>query len=541
MKKDVIYIDIEDDITAVIEKVKAAGEKIVALVPPKGNAVLQSVVNLKLLKRAAGQSGKQPVIVTNNQALTALAGGLGLYVAKNLQSKPQVPGATEAAPQEETVEVSDQSEALTEAGTSVPLSRDASDEVELSSEELAGLEAADQASESAATPKKKPKKAKKIPNFNSFRKKLLIGGLIALLLVVALLAVFGRAKANIVVRAETTPVDVAFDAQLNANSSASDPENYNLKASSQEKKQTLSESFTPTGQKDIGEKATGTVRFVSDSFSALSRGITIPAGTSLRSNGGKSFLTNETVRLSLAGNEATTGVTAAESGPSFNGASGSLSGAPNSVSANLRGSTSGGSTQVVKVVSQEDVNKARATLEQQDTNAVKDELRKAFGDGVTVLEDSFVANLGNIRSEPAVGEQTNEAKLTAEATYTMLGIPDEDLGAALDAYITSEMPNEDQQRVYENGLKSVKFEKLSQEDRVATYKITALGHYGPQFDTEKLKEDSAGKKFGEVRAYLQDLPGVKGVDINLSPFWARKLPNPNRIDIKLDVDSTSGQ
>jgi hypothetical protein len=49
MKKDTIYIDIEDDITAVIERVKGSPEKLIALVPPKG-AALQSVVNLKLLK-----------------------------------------------------------------------------------------------------------------------------------------------------------------------------------------------------------------------------------------------------------------------------------------------------------------------------------------------------------------------------------------------------------------------------------------------------------------------------------------------------------
>ena len=68
MKKDVIYIDIEDDITMIIDKLKNSAEKIVALVPPKGNAVLQSVVNLKLLKRAASSVNKQPVIVTSNHA-----------------------------------------------------------------------------------------------------------------------------------------------------------------------------------------------------------------------------------------------------------------------------------------------------------------------------------------------------------------------------------------------------------------------------------------------------------------------------------------
>ena len=35
MNKDVIYIDVDDDVTAIIGKIKKAKEKIVALVPPK--------------------------------------------------------------------------------------------------------------------------------------------------------------------------------------------------------------------------------------------------------------------------------------------------------------------------------------------------------------------------------------------------------------------------------------------------------------------------------------------------------------------------
>lgn len=544
MNKDVIYIDIEDDITAVIDKVKNSSQKIVALVPPKGNAVLQSVVNLKLLKRAANSASKQPVIVTSNAALTALAGGLELYVAKNLQSKPAIPN-TESVPADADEEVNVDDEVTVDAGATAALSStdDESDEVELSSDELAALDAENQSEQpvkkSKDTGKKKP--SKKIPNFDSFRKKLLIGGGIALLLLIIAVAVFGRAKSSIVIRAETTPVDVAFDMQVNAGASSSDPESFSLKGQLQEKKQTISQSFTPTGQKDIGEKASGKVRFFSNDFMALFAGINIPAGTTVTSSSGKKFTTDETVRLTATsgGNQKNVDVTAAESGPSFNGASGSASGGPSSVSVSFVGSTSGGTSQVVKVVSQDDVNKARTQLDQQDTNAIKEELTKAFGDNVTILDDSFTAVLANVRSEPVVGEQANEARLTADATYSLLAVTNDDLGAAIDSFITSQMTNKDQQRVYENGLDRVRLEKISQDGGVAAYKVTTLAYYGPQFDTEKLKEEVAGKKFGEARAYLQDLPGVKGVDINLSPFWARTLPGAGRIEIKLDVDQAT--
>ena len=72
MNKDVIYIDVDDDVTAIIGKIKMAKEKIVALVPPKRAGALQSAVNLRLLDRMAKTSKKQLVLITNNQALITL-------------------------------------------------------------------------------------------------------------------------------------------------------------------------------------------------------------------------------------------------------------------------------------------------------------------------------------------------------------------------------------------------------------------------------------------------------------------------------------
>ena len=76
MNKDVIYIDVDDDVTAIIGKIKKAKEKIVALVPPKRAGALQSAVNLRLLERMAKTDKKQLVLITNNAALVGLAAKL---------------------------------------------------------------------------------------------------------------------------------------------------------------------------------------------------------------------------------------------------------------------------------------------------------------------------------------------------------------------------------------------------------------------------------------------------------------------------------
>lgn len=539
MKKDVIYIDIEDDITAIIEKLKSSGEKLVALVPPKGNAVLQSVVNLKLLKRAADSVNKQVVVVTNNQALQALSGGLGIYVAKNLQSKPTLPTDEEvdALPDDE-VEVSDSS------GVGNLTDETPADEEDLSEDEIAALEKSDDGTGSvplagAAVAKDKKAKGKdgkkKVPNFNSFRKKLLIGGGIALLFIIFIFMFFLRSRATVTVRAETTPVDVLFDATVDSSLSKTDADTAQIKGVLQEQKKTVTQSFTPTGEKDVGEKATGTVEFSTDSIGALGR--TIPAGTQLKSSSGSVFSTTESVTMTLANsNGADVGIVAAESGTSYNGTKGSVSGAPSNISARIKGQTSGGTTRVVKVVTQSDVDKATEQITQQDTSGIRGDLKKAFDKSVVPIDSSFNVALNNLRSEPGVDQESNEAQITAEAVYTMVGVKESDLGSTMDAYIETQMTNPKQQEVYENGVEDVKFEKKSGEGTSFVYAVSSTAQYGPKFDTTALADDITGKKVGEARSDLESLPGVKSVDINLTPFWSNKLPGVDKIKIKIDVD-----
>ena len=62
-KKDTLYIDVDDEITVIIDKVRSSDGKIVALVLPKRAATLQSVVNLKLLKKTAQSAKKNLVLI----------------------------------------------------------------------------------------------------------------------------------------------------------------------------------------------------------------------------------------------------------------------------------------------------------------------------------------------------------------------------------------------------------------------------------------------------------------------------------------------
>lgn len=83
-QKATVYLEADDEITSIIEKVESAGPKVVALVLPKRMTSLQSVVNMRLLKRNADLANKSVVLITSDSSLLPLAGAAKLHTAKKL-------------------------------------------------------------------------------------------------------------------------------------------------------------------------------------------------------------------------------------------------------------------------------------------------------------------------------------------------------------------------------------------------------------------------------------------------------------------------
>ena len=129
MNKDVVYIEPEDDITDILAKMTKAKAKIVALVPPKKIGALRSVVNIKLIAKTAKQHEKIAVLVTTDPTVRKLAAGVRMPVAKNLQSRPEVPelDADDEQPGAEQVIDEDLSEAAASKPAAATSAKDGKD------------------------------------------------------------------------------------------------------------------------------------------------------------------------------------------------------------------------------------------------------------------------------------------------------------------------------------------------------------------------------------------------------------------------------
>lgn len=541
MQKDIIYIDVEDDITAIIGKVKDAKHKIVAVVPPKHIGVLQSAVNLRLLMRAATQSGKRMVLITNNAALRALAASAAIPVAKTLQSKPEIP---EAKP------VSSDTDDNVIDGAALPVGEHAAS-VDNSARARATKDAAVSsiaAAEAAATKKplnpvaKSIKKRVKVPNFSDFRNRLvIIIAAVVLLLSFLIWAIWFAPTARIIVTARTSNVPITAKVTL-ADDVQTDQSAGTLKSTVKQIKKDISIPFAATGTKDVGDKATGRVSFSTNDADIIdSPAVSVPAGTVLTASNGKTFTTDADVKFSMANRrDNSVSVTAVDRGTSSNGVSGTVTGMRSGISGRFVSATAGGTDKTVPMTTDSDVQSARDKVTSQNSDSdMRRQLTEQFGGDFVIIDNSYNADLGGLTASPAVDSQAPEGKgtLTGTAVYTLIAVSRAEIGRYSDAFLASQLDGKSNQRVYDNGAKQANFTSVTGDKTKFTANLSANGRIGPQVDETALREFARGKRFSDIQSHVNSTQGVDDTDVKFSPFWVRSAPDDiKRITVEFKLN-----
>lgn len=538
-KKDTIYLEAEDEITTVIDKMRSTKNSVVALVLPKQASVFQSVVNLKLLNRSAVKNGKKPVLVTSNQAIIKLAGLNGIPVAKSLNSKPEIPAvietSTEDQKSETPAEVVEEALVADAAGAAVLAQTVAEpDVIELDNTTPKSL---------PTTTKKLGKKIIKVPDFSSFRTKLfLAAALLVLLIVGAVFALVVLPKATILVKTDTksVPADVQFTASTAV--AELDDKNMIVPASLVDSTKSDSEVAPATGQKNIGDKASGTMTIVNCNKDDTTIGV--PAGT-VFSSGGFNFVTTEAVAVAASNftggglckrdKSASVGVSATEPGDNYNVAARSYSTSNSDLSGSGSAMT-GGTNNVVKVVSASDIAGAKDRLVGRSKTAALDEMKTKLGEqSKKPLEQTLEEGEPKIEASVAAEAQADSVKVTVTTVYKMLGVREDDLKTLLDAAI-KKTAGESEQNVQDNGMNAANYllvEKKSIGEQKLSLKTVAT--VGPRIDSQEIANISAGKKRGEIEELLRKKEGVRDVTIEYSPFWVISTPkNASKIKVTLE-------
>lgn len=537
--KAVIYIDTEDDITSVIDKTTTSKGGIIALVLPKRYSTLKSSVNMKLLKKTAENAKKKIVLITNDDALLPLAGNAGIHVAESLKSRPAVPKYDK--PGKDTSPVIEDSDPDLDPKTSPKESKGGKNKSKDSETHSGGTAASDKS--------EKIKKIKglgkiKVPNFGRFRLKMVLSVLAVIGLGVGWYMAFKVApKAHVTIEAQTSRVATEVRFWVNPNLKENDIATKKIVGEVQEISKTVTERFESTGEKDVGAKATGVMTVQNcDSSQSLS----LPAGTIFTDNtNGFDYTSDSTASVpggSFSGGgcdtpgEVDVTVTAVDSGDTRNlsprgysvsGVSGFVTG--------FGGSMSGGTSKIVKVVSAEDITKAKRLLLSKTDDKIKSELTTLFAADTVIIDGTFkTANTTAVTSVKVGGEAT-EASVSAQFTYSIIGISSEDMGAILEQHQAT-LVDIEAQSILDNGVSTVKLEVI-EELKDSVYKIEANtnGFVGPELNTEELAIEIAGMKFSEAVSHIKSKAGVREVTLELTPFWVFSVPSPEKTTIEVII------
>ncbi len=584
MNKEVIYLEPDDDITDILTKLQQAKEKLVALVPPKKATILRSAVNMKLVAKAAKEGEKVAVVVTSDPAILKLAMAAKIPVAKNLQSRPVVPTEESLRESEAAEQVIDENNDSTSsqsaknakksdndeknrAKTSPETSKSASqgtsgksgDNLEFTDETL---EKGSKDAKNGGKKGQKGAKNKKVPNFAKQRKKIIIGAVAGVLLIVFVVWALVFAPATDIVVAINT-ISNNFSESVNFTTNMAD-ENidegklYAEKITYEEKQEV---NFSATGQEDRGEKARGEVT-ISKSFKPddyLGKevaGISVNEGDQFISGGktyvatsggaapgwngeppltcsGKTYSSNKEIsKAKPCELSVTVNIQASNPGAEFNLDAGSSWGSFEGNTVVNTGSISGGSTKIVSIVTHSDVDKAKNEINERESADGKEMLYKDIKDTMLPIEASYQSETPDATSSPAIGEEVSDGTkptVTATKKYSIYVVDK----TKIEEYIKKKSNLADDQRIYSYG--EPYFEHFENIDQPA--RLKAITESGPTVTEEEIFDRSKGQKIGQVQSDLKRITGVSTVDIRTSFFWVTSIPNDrNKVHVELTVE-----
>ena len=596
MNKDVIYIEPEDDITDIITKIENSKEKIIALVPPKKAGVFRSIVNIKLMAKAAASANKTVVLVTVDPSIIKLAAATRLPVTKNLQSAPSIPKQEDSEPAEvvsheevieEVPENTDESGTASESSTDEKYESamaaagslegksgfldDDSDkdadtdtakaEVEPTKSDKNANSNGDEKKPDEKSSKKEKKSGLKSPNpvvrWVQEHKKLTIFGSIAAVVLVAVIvwATVIAPAATITVGIRTTSANfsenVTFTDKL-AEENTSEGKFYLEEKKIEEKSEV---TFEATGKKNVGEKASGDV--VVYTFFKDAGQVPVAAGTIFTYNNSLSYISQKEVTLAWDGTTVTDCINNGNASLITSGCMVSsqvavIADAPGSnynISASNTGwytvanvavysdkAITGGTDKTITVVQQSDIDKAKEKLATANESANKQKLLATIADDAFIIESSFKQTVGEATSTPALGEEVKEgeqAKLSVVTTDTIDVID----STKVEEFIREKARLADNFKIYE--MNDPFIENFTKTDDGYVAKIKTSYVSGPKITESDVVEIVKGKGVGTARQDLEKAyDGISRINIQTNYPWVSSVPNDNnKITVDIEVDS----
>lgn len=571
-KKKVFYIELDEEITSVYDRVKGFKFRDVYLVVPERSVVLESVVNLKILKKKLEEIEKKIFIITKDPVGTKLAFQAGIKVFDKINDDNKV-----------TKEI------LNPELKIQPINATANEYEEVSpsrmpSKRISILELVKNLKQtrkkgsfnikSLWDAQKKYRKAIKERKKFSFgggpnRKAMttLVIASITMLMIIFYVALPG---ATIYLTPESNVLEASAnvtlaDADLNASELDSHPSHtigsYEVDATA-----SATITYNATGEKFSGQNATGTITLINEGENKWD----LVAFTRLQSPDGVVFRTQQFTSVPAA-TEAGFGTldvyVVADEFDAYGDVTGDRGNIPaetHFILPGLRSSSqqvlygentadmTGGDTLVTKYVTEEDLDAAYLRVESElydiAQSTLQDEvsrLNTEQGGNLVLLTGDFAFDTSDpsISLPDVVDDEIESFEVSGSMVVSVVAYNHGELVNILRNELKLRKSPEKQLKSIDED--SIYYEIFELDDSAKKIKITAsikgIEEYvlDPEEESgarlvKKIKDHIAGKPVKEATEYIQNLSEVNTVEIKSWPVWAPTIPSvPENIKIKV--------
>lgn len=517
----VCYLDADEEITGAVSRLRATGEGRVVMVVPSGSRVASGRINFRLLAREARERRRELAIVSPEPTVRALALSAGMAAYGSVEDATSADDADDgdgasvdaaptpgerASPTPARSSPASEPRAVTEPRPRVSI-------VTAASRDRTYPKDSARDAEDEETARTRVTRPAGDTGVRRRRWGVLLAALLVLLLgggaAAAALTLLPTASITLRPRSEAAaPLHLTVTADPDA--SVPDPAAGVVPAERVSIPLSVEDSFDATGVQMTQTAATGTVRFTSTNTFL---DIPVPAGTTVSTAGGVTFVTTQDLTVPRAAFETgpTTrdvGIKATAAGPGGNVPSGSITQVSPQLAALLLTvtnpePTSGGRRARSSVATPDDYTRAVTALTSRlDAMLPGAIAAAASAHGLTMYPES--ADRGRVTADPrasdVVGKRAATFSLTATATASVVGVNESQLTGFAAERLRASVPAGYQ--LFDDSI-AVHASAGTVADGKVSYTVDVTAQQWQPPDRQSLVASIKGKKLSDARAILE--------------------------------------
>ena len=437
---EIIYLELDEEITSVIDKIKNAKNTSIGLVVPRNATLLQSVVNLRLIGKEAKNLGKEIAIITSDKIGRNLATQVGLPVYNSIRDdRPVIKNSSiNEIDRDEIIEIKPTPVSKVQVDDSE--FEDDKPHVHHFQEDRPIIRWRPTQNTAPVETKIKPEKPEIIPQAVTHdrekerrmdrKAKKMVWPIVAVLLVLIGFAAFLLLpKSNVQVFVKSDNLDKTLPIVFSNTVTTPDlTQNYFPGILVSVNKE-VQQKFPTTGKKNLGGKATVSATFYNGLDSLAHK---FPAGTKLIASG-KTFVTKTDITIPAAtlqnmlpvAGTVTAQIEAENAGDDYNLKAQKfvIAGIPanqqKGIYAETKADAKGGFTKVVQVVSKEDYENAEKIIVDGLASTLDQEL-KSKTNGLSIIDKSQVIGVPEVTSSAAIDTEAADFEIKVKLTKQVM-------------------------------------------------------------------------------------------------------------------------